>query len=172
AKQRIGLEVEGGEAVVEDVDLRTLDERPSDGEPLALAARQVRSALAHRRPESAVQFPDEALGLGDPERGPQLVVGRVGLAIAKVAGDGPVEQERLLRDEPDTRPQVVAVELADVDTVDVELAAGHVVEAWDEVDQGGLATPRAADDGRGHAWFDDEGDVPQDRVLGSRVPEL
>ncbi len=39
---RVGLEVERREAVVEDVDLGPLDERPGDREALALATRQVR----------------------------------------------------------------------------------------------------------------------------------
>ena len=45
AQHRIGLEVERREAVVEDVDVGLLDERASDGEPLALAAGDVGAAL-------------------------------------------------------------------------------------------------------------------------------
>ena len=110
AQPRVGPEVERREAVVEDVDLGPLDERPGDREPLALAAGQVGAALGDRRLEPAVELADEALGLGDLERRPQLVVGRVGLAVAQVAGDRAAEQERLLGDEPDPRPQVLAVE--------------------------------------------------------------
>ena len=55
----VGGEVEGGERVVEDVDLGLADERPGDREALALAARHVGAALgdvgvepAHRRARS------------------------------------------------------------------------------------------------------------------------
>ena len=46
----VGAEVEGGEAVVEDVDVRPLDERPGDGQALALAAGDVGAALGDRAP--------------------------------------------------------------------------------------------------------------------------
>ena len=59
-----------------------------------------------------------------------------------------------------------------VHAVDVELAAGHVVEARDEVDERGLAAAGAADDGRRHARLDHQRDAAQDRVLGARVAEL
>ena len=65
--------------------------------------------------EALRQLAHERLGLGDPEGVPQLVVGRVRLAVAQVARDRAREQERLLWNEADACPQVVSIELADVD---------------------------------------------------------
>ena len=45
AQLRIRLEVEGREAVIEQVDFRLANERPCDGEPLLLAAGYVSAAL-------------------------------------------------------------------------------------------------------------------------------
>ena len=46
---RVGGEVERGERVVEQVDLRSADDRAGDREPLALAAGEVGAALGDRR---------------------------------------------------------------------------------------------------------------------------
>ena len=80
--------VERRERVVEDVDLRALHERTRDREPLALAARDVGAALGDRRLEPLGHLGDEVLGLRDLERMPELLVGRVGLAVAQVGCDG------------------------------------------------------------------------------------
>ena len=172
AQPRVGLEVERREAVVEDVDLGPLHERAGDGESLALAAGDVRAALRDRRLETLGHLGDELLALRDFERVPELVVGRVLLAVAQVARDGAAEQERLLRDEADLAPEVVAVHVADVDAVDEHRAAGHVVEAGDEVDERRLAAARAADDRRGLARRGRERHAAQHGVLGARVAEL
>ena len=111
-------DVERREAVVEDVDRGALDERPGDREPLALAAGDVRAALGDRRLEAALHLLDEVAALGDLERPPHRLVGRLRVAEAKVRGDGPAEQERLLGHDPDPGPERLAVDLADVDAVD------------------------------------------------------
>ena len=65
--------------------------------------------------EPAGHGPDEVLGLGDPQRVPQLVVGGVGVAVAQVAGHGAGEQVRLLRHQADARPEVLELGVAHVD---------------------------------------------------------
>jgi hypothetical protein len=172
AQVRVGAQVECREAVVEDVDRRALHERAGDRETLALAAREVRARLADRRLEAVGQVADERLGLGDPEGRPQLVVGGVRLAEAEVAGDRAREQEGLLRDQADPIPEVLALDVADVDAVDVERALGDVVEARDQVDERALAAAGAADDRGRPARRDVERDVVQDRVLGAGIAEL
>ena len=122
------------------------------------------------RLETARACADEVLGLGDAQRLPQLVVGRVGLAEAEVAGDRPAEQERLLRDEADASPRGPSRSSSRTSTPSIRaVPAGHVVEARDEVDQGGLATARAADDGRGLAGPRRNEMSRSDRILGTRV---
>ena len=60
---------------------------PGDGQPLALAARDVGAALGDRRLQPAVHGRHEVARLGDLEGAPQLLVrGRL-VAVAQVAGD-------------------------------------------------------------------------------------
>ena len=172
-EQRIGLEVERREAVVEDVDLGTLDERAGDGEALALAARQVRSALGHRRLEPSVHA-----------RARRPRPGRcAGRSHSSSSVASALPKRRLLAIVPPNRNAFCGMSPMRAHTSSrrasrtstpsiVELPGGHVVEARDEVDERGLATPRAADDGGGPARLDDQRDVAQDRILGARVAEL
>ena len=73
--------------------------------------------------------------------------------------------------DPDPLPQVLAVELADIDAVDAHGAAGHVVEAREEVDQRGLplpVEPTMAVVSPGRAWNEM---LRSTGLLGARVAE-
>ena len=85
AQPRVGREVERGERVVEEVDVGSLDERSGDGEPLTLTTGHVGPALGDRRVETVGHRLDEVTRLRDLECLPELVVGRVGVAVPQVA---------------------------------------------------------------------------------------
>ena len=57
---------------------------------------------------------DELAALRDLEVAPELLVGRLLVAVAQVAGHGAAEQERLLRHQADPAPQVLLLHLAHV----------------------------------------------------------
>ena len=120
AQPGVGGQVERGERVVEDVDLRLADQRPGDGQPLPLAAGDVAAALGDRGLQAVGHRLDEVAALGDLQGLPHLFLGRVRLAVPQVVGDGPGEQERLLRDQAEPGPEQVLVEVADVDTVHLD----------------------------------------------------
>ena len=71
----------------------------------------------------------EVTRLGDLEGLPHLLLGRVGQPVLQVAGDGAAEQERLLRDQAEHRPEQVRLQLADVDTADQHATTRDVEEA-------------------------------------------
>ena len=168
----VGGHVQGGERVVEHVDLRPFDQRSGDGQPLSLAAGDVGPALGDGGVQLAVHRPHEVLGLGDPQRVPELVVGRVRLAVAEVGRHRAGEQERLLRHQADPAPQQLGLDLADVDPVDQDRSAGRVEQPRQQRDQGGLAGAGGADHRGGLARPGGEGDVAQHRRLRAGVGEL
>ena len=70
----------------------------------------------------------------------------VGPAIGNVVGNRPGEQERLLQHHRDLLSQAAALDLAQVPPVDGDRPLGDIVEAQEEVDQGGLAAAAVAND--------------------------
>ena len=122
----VGAEVERRERVVEHVDLRADHEGPGDREPLSLPTRHVRAALGDLAVDPLGHRLHEPGGLGDLERLPQLLLGRVGAAEAQVRRHGAGEEERLLGHVADLAPQQVLVEFAHVDAVDEHRAARGV----------------------------------------------
>ena len=137
---------------------------------MPLATRQVRAALRDRRIESP-HGGHEVCGRRDFKCGPELVVGGVGLSVSEVAGDGPAEQVRPLGNEADAVPQDVGIKFADVDAADEHGASCDIDEAGDQAHEGRLAGSGAADDGRGLARADLEGDSFENGGVGSWVPE-
>ena len=101
------------------------------------------------RVEASAIVADELGRLRDLRRVAHLVVGGVLFAVADVLRDGAGEEDRLLRHEADLRAQLLLRHLAHVHAVHQDAAAVDVVEARNQVDQGGLARAGAADD-RGH----------------------
>ena len=122
------------------------DEGPGDRDPLALPARELGragvGALGQADQLQGVEGPLAALLEGDA--GVEEPVGHV------VQHGGVFGQEELLEDEPDPGgPQVGHVVVGHgghVEPGDPHLAAGGPVERSHQLQQGGLARPRRADD--------------------------
>ncbi len=111
------------------------------------------------RPTSAegVEGTGPSFGLGDP--GVEEAVGHV-VERALVLG-----QEELLEDEADPggpqRGQLAVGEPGDVEAGDPDAAGAGPVQGAHQVQEGGLARPRRADDAHQLAPGDGEGDIPQ-----------
>ena len=82
--------------------------------------------------------------------------------VADVLHDGRAEEVRVLEHEPELPPEVVLPEVADVDAVDRDRSAAHLVEAREEIDDGRLAGPRRADERDRLAGLRLERDVVED----------
>src|SRR5690606_28638444 len=78
---------------------------------------------------------------------------------------------RLLGDHADRAGEGVEVEVADVDPVECDPAAGHVVQTGHEVAERGLAGPGGADDREAGARGDGDVDAVEDRAALAVVAE-
>ena len=116
--RRSDSRVERRRRFVEDQDRRVLQQRARNRQPLALAARQPLAALADRRLVAVGLRGDEVVRVGGAGRGLDLLRGGARRAVGDVAGDGVVEQHRLLRHDADLRAQRRQRHLADVAAVD------------------------------------------------------
>src|SRR5581483_4691383 len=130
-----------------------------DGDALLLAAGEAVAALADDRVVAVGEAADEVVDVGGAGSARDLVIAGIGLGVADVVADRGVEQVGLLRDDADRAVQRLERELADVVAIDADAAFGRVVEAGEEVRQGGLAGARWADEGGDAAGRDLQGDV-------------
>ena len=115
--QRLGVDVERRQRVVEHQDLRPGEHGAGQRQPLALAAGQRHALLADPGVESPRQVVDEA-GLGDLDRLADVVVAGVGAAERDVLARAHREQRRLLERRRHDGAQRVEGQVADVDAVD------------------------------------------------------
>jgi hypothetical protein len=165
-----GVERRGG--FVEDEDRRVLQQRPGDGQALALAAGEQHAVLADQGVEALRQPVDELAGEG--RLGGALDVGarRAGeVAVGDVAGHRVVEQRHLLGDDGDVAAQVAQGVVLDIRAVDEDLPLLVVIEARDQVGQGGLAAARAADQRHHLPRLDGEADAVEHAPLAAGIGE-
>ena len=124
----LGGGVEGRRRLVEHDDGSVLEQRPGDGDALALAAGQVRAARAEPGAPALGQALHELVELG-------MASGSFDLRIARIrAGDADVLEQRCLEDVLvllDERHQPGKIrrrDVADVDASDLDRALAAVVE--------------------------------------------
>ena len=101
--------------------------------------------------------------------GADLVVGGIGPGIEQVSADGVVEEMGILSDDADTLVDRVELQVADIDAADADDATLRVVEARDEVGDGGLAGAGGSDQRDQLAGSNVETDVVEDGFLRAIV---
>src|SRR5262249_51982520 len=140
------LDVERAGRLVEHQDRRVLQDRAGDRDALALAARQLRAALADDGIVARALRQDEVVRRGSGCGGMYLVVARLGAADTDVFLDGAVEQAGILENRGDGLPERPARYRARIDAVDQDASLGRVEHPLQKVDERGLAGTRRPDD--------------------------
>ena len=110
------------------------------------------------------QAHDEIIGTGQAGSPDALVIRGIEAAVADVLEDGVGEEMGLLQDQAERTAQVGLFDLIDVDAVVADLAVCDVIEAVDEVRDGGLAGTRGADEGDLLARFGIDRNVMENRL--------
>ena len=125
--QGLRLRVQGRGGLVQDQDIRVLDQGARDGDALLLPARQLRAARADVRVQPVGEVAQE-LAVCFAGRGVEFRAGGARFAVRDVLGDGAGEEHGLLGDDADFAAQLLGVHGADVDAVDLDGAGGGRVE--------------------------------------------
>mmetsp|Transcript_3255 Transcript_3255/g.9572 ORF Transcript_3255/g.9572 Transcript_3255/m.9572 type:complete len:206 (-) Transcript_3255:45-662(-) len=139
-----------------------------------LAAAEPHAALAHERVVALGELRRErvhARGLGRVHDGRFVRLGAPhGLdRVGDVVPDGAREERRHLRDEGQALAQRRRLEARDVDAVEHDRAAVHVVEARQEVQQRRLAAAGRPHEGRAALGRHREARAVEDPQVGSRL---
>lgn len=146
AQQRLlhrpfALIVERAGRLVEDQNLRILEEGAGDGDALALAARKLDAALADIGIIALGQSDDEVVRIGGPGRRFQFGIAGVGPAVAQVVRYGAGKKLDILLHHPDMAPERGQCHIADIGTVDADRPGLDIIEARYECAQCALADP-------------------------------
>jgi len=124
-----GAGVDAAGRFIQDQDARIGQDRPGDGQHLALALAQIPGALGEHRLVAVRQVADEGIGVGHFGGGDDLSVGGVQPPVADVLHDGFREEVGVLEHNAQLAAQIGALHLPDVGAVDGDPARVHVVEA-------------------------------------------
>ena len=138
---RLVLRIDRGQRLVEDQDRRVAQQRPGDGDALALPARQPDAPLSDHGVVTLREPGDELVGVRGARRGLELPGGGVGLAEPEVVRDGAVKEIGLLVHHRDTAVDVVGTQSAQIVPADTHHPFIGVVEAHQQPDDGGLPRP-------------------------------
>ena len=148
--------------LVQDQDTRVGEQHAREGDELALAGRQGRSALLHHRVVPVGQFHDELVRVHGLRRRLDFLVGGVELAVADVLAHVAGEDERVLQHDAHLPAQAFQRDGTHVVAVDRHRAFGDVVETRQQVDDRGFAGTRRTDQRNRLAWLDMQVDQVQD----------
>jgi hypothetical protein len=171
----LGLRVDRRGRVVQDDHRWFRDQRPSQGDALALAARQGQAALADDRVVAVGQEADEPVGLRRGGDRDDLLVARAWTAVGDVGADRVREQEHLFEHDGDLAAQRGELDVAHVDAVDRHPAGRSVVEPRQQHRRRRLAGTARADQRDRLAGADRQVEVVEDVVtaiaIGAAVAE-
>ena len=163
--------VQGGGTVVQDQDGGMTGQGPGNGQALALAAREVRSALPDRLIEPQFLFIDGIGGLCRAQGFLQFILGRIRIPPEEIRADRSPEENRMLGNDADGLPQGGQAVFPDIPAAELYGAGGNVVKAGDQADQRGFAAAGTADDPDGLPGRGGEGNMLKARVAGRAVAD-
>lgn len=137
-----GMGVHVREGIVEHEDRGRLEERPRQRSALLLPAGERHPALTDHGVEAIAELLKVVHELRGLEGRLQLFVAGVRAAVADVVAQGVGEEERFLGHEADRVAQGTQRILAHVAAIDEHLAPQWILEADEQVHEGGLSSAR------------------------------
>ena len=142
--EAFGLGVEGGGGFVEDEDGRVAQYGPGDGEALPLAAGEFAAPVTDVGTVAIRRGEDEVVSVSDPRRFVDLRLGDARQPENDVVVDRIVEEDGLLGDDTEVGAYVRQGELPQVGAVEGDRSGRRVVEAGEEIGDGGFAAAGVA----------------------------
>ena len=169
--QRFGARVDGGGRFVQNQRGRVGNRGAGNRQQLPLPLREVCAVARQHRIVAVGQLADELVRIGELCGFNARRVRCVQAAVADVVQHRAGEQVRVLQHHAEAAAQIRLANLVDVDVVVADFAVLNVVEAVNQVRDGGFARARAADEGNLLSRHGVHGDVVQHRLFG-RVAEI
>ncbi len=142
----LGGGIEGRGSLVEQQDGGVFQNGAGDGDTLPLAAGELDAIGADDGVIALRQLGDEFMCVGLFGSGDDFLFRRMQAAIGDVGAHGVVEQHHVLADEREGIAQRMDGDLADVLPIDADGAGADIIEAQQQVHDGGFAGARGANE--------------------------
>src|SRR5689334_12950889 len=114
--------------LIQQQDGSIANDRPGDGHPLPLAAREGNAALPYYRVVAVGKFMNELVDVGHLRGLEDLGARRFGLSVGDIFPDRSLEQNAFLRDDADLLAERTLLELPDVMAVNPNDTGIRIVE--------------------------------------------
>ncbi len=172
----LGDRVQGARRLVDDEELRVPEEPPREGDLLPLARAQLLPLFPEAPQVGVVAVPELAQeGFRARRRGrlvdPRALARAVDVTEPDVVPGGQEVLEEVLEDDGDLPPQLLGIELPQVDAVDRDATLDRIVQAAEELDDRGLPGAVRADERHHLARMDDEVDPLEKRPGAPGIAE-
>ena len=164
--QQLGAGVHRARRLIEDEDGGVGDEGARDRQKLALTSGDIRGVLLQDRLVALREGLDDVVDEAGLRGRLHVLIRGAGPPIADVLPDRPLEQPRVLQHHPGPTAHLVARHQRDVPAVEGDVATVELVEAHEQVDQGGLPRAGRSDDRHRVPRLHAQGQVPDE--LGVR----
>src|SRR5579885_2547491 len=137
--QTLRMRIERARGLIEDQDARIFQDHAGDGDALLLAAGELIAALANYRIVTLVQLHNAIMDRRRLRRSDNLFLGRIRTSVQKIFTDRRVEQVRFLCYHADQFAERGERDVFDVMPINLNGAAIHVIEPWQQVGNRRLA---------------------------------
>ena len=166
ADRLLGARVDARGGLVQNEDPRVVEQHARDGEQLALALADVLGVVGNARVVALWERAHKVVDLRGAGRSLHLVARGALAAIGDVLGDRAVKEPRVLQHHTKVPPELAAVHLARVHTIERDAPAVDLVKAHEQVDERGLARARGAHDGDLLPRLGRKRNVAHERLVG------
>ena len=154
---RLGVHAGGG--FVQEENGGILQEGAGDGDALFFTDTEADPAFADLSVEFVRESFDKFPGVGSGQGLPEFVVRGLAFGDDEIVADGAIEEETFLSDVTHGPAKAGFGDIVDRLAVDGDAAAISFVESGQQIDGGGFARTRGADEGDGLAGFRFEADA-------------
>src|ERR1700683_3719822 len=154
AHAKFGFRIHARSRLIENQNLGTMRQRPSERDQLFLSRRERRAPFAHFLLEACRQSSNKVSEIDVLRCLFHIRVLNACRPQTYISCDCAAKQKGILQYHAESTAQIVEIHLFDIDAVDSNRASLHVVEAHQERDQRGLSRSRMDDHGDSLARFD------------------
>ena len=151
--QDLCTRIDGAGRLIENHDRAVREDGPGNGQKLPLSLGQIRRPLLQPEMIPARQGVDKGVCSGRPGRFHHLFISCPQSSVTDIFHDAAGKQPRILKNQAEYGPEVFPRHLPDIYAAHADFTVVHIIEAQQQIDQGGFSCTGGADDSHLASWL-------------------